>query len=468
MSKRGPKRSSGGGKDRHVEAREPPGPRGAHLRDRAEGGRATHKGILGKGSMSLPLLLPRHGAGPPSGADTSTRNILAGIKRRKEGGTKRRRRMTAGAGIVVVFSALCAALLWVGVGSFSQRPAAAAGFSNSSTKGPGTEGKARSSRKGSGPAAAAAAATTTAAAATAGNTKTGASSPEDASGRNLARRPELKTRGGQLAFAPFTLLAEYPHDPLAFTQGLCFEGGFLYESTGLFGGKSTVRKVDTETGNVLQSIKLGDKYFGEGMVIVENEIHSLTWRSGVGFTWDLETFAQRGKFDIKTKTGQGWGITSDGNSLIVSDGTDFAALWCGLFLPALELAVEIGQVKLPDGRPLKKLNELEMVKGYVFANVWFDEHLYKIDPNTGTVVDVYNFSELYPKARTGPTALQKKELSSREAVLNGIAWDPEEDVLYLTGKLWPRMYKVKLREGDDDDDEGEGPESGSDSERRRQ
>ncbi|CAN0028586.1 unnamed protein product, partial [Laminaria digitata] len=111
------------------------------------------------------------------------------------------------------------------------------------------------------------------------------------------------------------------------SQGLAYDGGFLYESTGLFGGKSTVRKVEPETGKVLQDVHLGEKHFGEGMVILNNEIHSLTWRSKVGFTWDLETFEKKAEFQFDTKTGQGWGITTDGESLIVSDGSEYLFFW---------------------------------------------------------------------------------------------------------------------------------------------
>ncbi|CAM9387344.1 unnamed protein product [Pylaiella littoralis] len=391
-------------------------------------------------AMSLVLPRPPNAVGGNSAAiGSTTSNMLAEIRRRR-GGVKGRSGVSATAGIVILFSALCAALLWVGVGSFSShRPAGGSG--SNSTRGRGSEGKTRAS----------AAAPGATSAATAAATSKGDAS---AATRNLARRPELKTRGGQLAFARFSLLAEYPHDSQAFTQGLSYEGGFLYESTGLFGGKSTVRKVDTETGEVLQSVKLGNEFFGEGMVIVGDKIHSLTWRSGVGFSWDLQTFEQLGQFSINTKTGQGWGITTDGSSLVVSDGSQFLFFWD----PVTMKETRRVEVKLENGRPLARLNELEMVKGYVFANVWFDDNLYKIDPITGTVVDSYNFSELYPKA------LKKKELNSKEAVLNGIAWDPEEDVLYVTGKLWPRMYKVKLREGDEDG--GDGPESSSDRSER--
>ncbi|CAB1114939.1 unnamed protein product [Ectocarpus sp. CCAP 1310/34] len=379
-------------------------------------------------------------------ADTSTRNALAGIRRRKAGGGGWRRMPRAG--VVVFFSALCAALLWAGVGSLAQPPAAAGGARANSTRGRGGSESKTSTRASS----AGAAATETAAGPSA--RKDGS---QETSSRNLSRRPELKTRGGQLAFARFSLLAEYPHDQHAFTQGLCYHGGFLYESTGLYGGKSTVRKVDTETGKVLQSVKLDDEYFGEGMVIIDNKIHSLTWQSKVGFSWDLETLEQQEQFHFNTMTGQGWGVTTDGESLIVSDGSEFLFFWD----PATMKETRRVEVKLKDGRPLKKLNELEVVKGYVFANVWFDDNLYKIDPATGEVVDAYSFSELYPKA------LQKKELASREAVLNGIAWDPEEDVLYLTGKLWPRMYKVKLNDAKADDDKEAGPVSSEGNERRR-
>ncbi|CAM9468428.1 unnamed protein product, partial [Choristocarpus tenellus] len=142
------------------------------------------------------------------------------------------------------------------------------------------------------------------------------------------RRPELKTHGGKVSPGKkYIVLEEYPHDQEAFTQGLSFHGGYLYESTGLKGGKSSVRRVEVTSGAVLADARLENKYFGEGMTILNNEITSLTWREKKGFVWDLDTLTRKGEFSFRTKTGEGWGITTDGNQLIISDGSSTLFFW---------------------------------------------------------------------------------------------------------------------------------------------
>lgn len=217
----------------------------------------------------------------------------------------------------------------------------------------------------------------------------------------------------------------YPHDQQAFTQGLVYHQGFLYEGTGLR-GRSSLRKVELETGKVLQIHQLPARYFGEGIVIWQDKIIQLTWTSQVGFVYDRETFEQIGEFNYPT---EGWGITHDGEKLIMSDGTNT------LYFLDPETFAEIGQVKVKYGnQPVNRLNELEYINGEVFANVWMTDWIVRIDPNTGQVVGAIDLTGLYY-----PDAQFKGN-----DVLNGIAYDPEGDRLFVTGKLWPNLYEIEL------------------------
>jgi glutamine cyclotransferase len=235
--------------------------------------------------------------------------------------------------------------------------------------------------------------------------------------------------------ADYQVLGVYPHDAQAFTQGLTWYKGQLYESTGEQ-GKSNVRIVDYQTGGVIKSTGIRRDHFGEGMVVHNDKIHYLTWRSRTGYTMDPMSLALEDNFTFITTTGEGWGITSDGESLIVSDGSEFLHFWD----PETHTMTRRVQVHNKAGRGLIRMNELEYIKGYVYANVWFSDKIYKIDPATGLVEREYDMSGLYRMD------LRRKELNSRDAVLNGIAYDEENDVLFLTGKLWPRLYKVTLSE----------------------
>jgi glutamine cyclotransferase len=221
----------------------------------------------------------------------------------------------------------------------------------------------------------------------------------------------------------YTVVRSYPHDPAAFTQGLEFEDGVLYEGTGL-NGRSSIRRVNLETGNVLQQHNIDAQYFGEGISVVGSDLFELTWQSGVAFVYDRKTFAPKKSFRY---AGEGWGLTHDGSNLIMSDGTEFLR-----FLDPATFA-ERRRVRVTAvGQPLKNLNELEYVKGEVFANVWMTDYIARIDPATGRVNSYIDLRGLMPAND-----------SSRD-VLNGIAYDASRDRLFVTGKLWPRLFEIKL------------------------
>jgi glutamine cyclotransferase len=237
----------------------------------------------------------------------------------------------------------------------------------------------------------------------------------------------LVCSGTVYAAAPeygYRVVHSYPHDADAFTEGLFYLDGSLYESTGQE-GRSSVRKVALETGRVIQAQTIPPQYFGEGIVAWKARLYELTWRSEVGFIYDLKTLKPIGTFGYH---GEGWALTHDGKRLIMSDGT-----------PALrffdpETLKEIGRVEVTDaGKPVPMLNELEFVKGEVFANVWQTDRIARIDPATGKVLAWIDLKGLAPKGVNDP-----------DAVLNGIAYDAKHDRLFVTGKLWPKLYEIRL------------------------
>lgn len=223
----------------------------------------------------------------------------------------------------------------------------------------------------------------------------------------------------------YRVVSAYPHDPGAFTQGLVYEDDVLYEGTGLW-GESTLRKVDLEMGDVLQSHALPDQYFGEGITIWGDKILQLTWKSGVGFVYDRNSFEMLDTFDYVT---EGWGITHDGTNLIMSDGTATLHFWDP------ETFEEIRQVQVHDERgPVARLNELEYIQGRVYANVWQTDLMAIIDPENGQVTGWVNLNGL----------LQTKDLQQAADVLNGIAYDADRDRLFVTGKWWPKLFEIAL------------------------
>lgn len=216
----------------------------------------------------------------------------------------------------------------------------------------------------------------------------------------------------------------FPHDPAAFTQGLAFHGGHLYEGTGR-NGESSLRKVDLLTGDVQQKTMLPIQHFGEGITIFGDKVYQLTWQTHLGVVYDLATFKQVQSFYLP---GEGWGITHDGSRLIVSDGTSFLR-----FLDPGTLR-EVSRIQVTEeGTPLDKLNELEFVDGEVWANVWYTDYIVRIDPGTGQVVGKLDLSGL-------------NQQRSTDDVLNGIAWDADSGRLFVTGKLWSQLYEIKVSE----------------------
>jgi len=221
----------------------------------------------------------------------------------------------------------------------------------------------------------------------------------------------------------FNVVNIYPHDANAFTQGLVFNNGYLYEGTGL-NGNSSLRRVDLETGEVLQLFDLADQYFGEGIAIVDDKVIQLTWISHKGFVYDKQSFALLEEFSYAT---EGWGITYDGARLIMSDGTST------LYFLNPETFEVIGQVSVHDLDPVVHLNELEYVNGKIYANVWLEEKIAIINPQSGQVEAWIDLGGLQTQASQDPNS-----------VLNGIAYDAEEDRLFVTGKLWSQLYEIKL------------------------
>lgn len=227
------------------------------------------------------------------------------------------------------------------------------------------------------------------------------------------------------ADTPWTLVRAYPHDSRAFTQGLIYEDGYLYESTGI-AGASQIRKVRLKDGKVLAHSSLEPHYFGEGMTMLGGELISLTWRHRTGFRWNPRTLAPAGSFRYD---GEGWGLTDDGARLILSDGTDVLRF----FDPAT--MAQTGQLRVTwAGAPVVMLNELEYVHGEIFANIWMTSRIARIDPASGAVT---GWIDLTPLA-------EGLKLSNPDAVLNGIAYDAARDRLFVTGKYWPKLYEIKL------------------------
>ena len=220
----------------------------------------------------------------------------------------------------------------------------------------------------------------------------------------------------------YNVVNVYLHDESAFTQGLVFEDGFLYEGTGLY-GQSSLRRVKLETGNVTQLYSLPDNLFGEGITIFEDKIIQLTWKSGKGFVYDRSSFDLLQEFEYPT---QGWGITHNGSALIMSDGT------ATLYFLDPETFQTIGQVEVYDEEPVEELNELEYINGRVYANIWKKDQIAIINPETGKVTGWIDLSGINDSEKT------------TENVLNGIAYDQNGDRLFVTGKMWSQLFEIEL------------------------
>lgn len=217
----------------------------------------------------------------------------------------------------------------------------------------------------------------------------------------------------------------YPHDPNAFTQGLVYREGTLFEGTGRY-GESDIREVEPETGNVIRKRRIPDEYFGEGIALWQDKLIQLTWRSRVGFVYERATFERQREFSYST---EGWGLTHDGERLIMSDGSSSL-----IFLdPATFERMDSIQVQ-DDGEPIDQLNELEFIQGRIYANVWQTDRIAIIDPANGRVTAWIDLAGLLdPEDRTPHTD-----------VLNGVAYDADGDRLFVTGKYWPKLFEIDL------------------------
>ena len=229
----------------------------------------------------------------------------------------------------------------------------------------------------------------------------------------------------------YKIINEYPHDNKAYTQGLEYYNGFLYETTGRK-GQSTLRKVELKTGKVLQKVDLDKKYFGEGMTIFNNKIYWLTWQAKKGFVYNLDTFELEKEFTYN-KSSEGWGLTHNGAELIKSDGSH--KIW---FLDPETLKEKKSIQTYTIDRAVKDLNELELINGKIYANKWQKNAIVIIDPNTGIVEGIANLKGLKKEME------KTQKLEPQDEVLNGIAYDSENNRLFVTGKNWGKLFEIEL------------------------
>ena len=220
------------------------------------------------------------------------------------------------------------------------------------------------------------------------------------------------------------VIASYPHDPSAYTQGLIIHNGKMYEGTGQY-GQSTVRQVDLSTGTIERRAELRYEHFGEGITVFNGELYQLTWKSGLGFVYALDTLTLLRTFRIN---GEGWGLTHDESSLIMSNGTSQL-----MFLDPKTFEIIHRLTVIDDGQPVGQLNELEFIHDEIWANIWFEERIARISPSTGEVLGWVDLSGLHPPSQRG-----------YDDVLNGIAFDADSDRIFVTGKNWPRLFEIEV------------------------
>jgi glutaminyl-peptide cyclotransferase len=238
----------------------------------------------------------------------------------------------------------------------------------------------------------------------------------------LAREPARSAKPRDYGYR---IVHVYPHDPSSFTQGLEYRGGCLYEGTGLR-GRSTLRKERLETGETLEEVRLAPAFFGEGITVINERILQLTWQAQLGFVYDQASFRKLRAFSY---TGEGWGLANDGKTVYMSDGS----LQIRCIDPAT--LMETHRIAVHDGStPVTELNELECVRGEIYANVWHSWRIARIAPADGSVVGWIDLSGI----------ISPEELRDPEAVLNGIAYDAMGDRLFVTGKLWPKLFEIKV------------------------
>ena len=224
----------------------------------------------------------------------------------------------------------------------------------------------------------------------------------------------------------YKIINVYPHDKTAFTEGLVYDGKILYESTGLY-DNSTLRQVDLTTGRVLKLYRLPDEFFGEGLTLWKDQLIQLTWQSGIGFVYNNKSFNQTRSFSYSR---EGWGITSDGRRLIMSDGSDT------LYFLNPDTFDDTGSIRVKDnGNPVNQLNELEFIKGKVYANVYLTSRIAIISPETGEVTGWIDLQGL----------VDREDQLGDVDVLNGIAYDADKDLLIVTGKFWPELFEIKIQ-----------------------
>ncbi|HXG93146.1 MAG TPA: glutaminyl-peptide cyclotransferase [Blastocatellia bacterium] len=253
-----------------------------------------------------------------------------------------------------------------------------------------------------------------------------ASNRPTAPGSSSASQQSSNNSGGP-KLVPYEVVNSYPHDPQAFLQGLVWYDGAFYESTGQF-GQSTLRLVEFPTGRVLKKHDLAPELFGEGLAIVGDRLIQLTWQSHIGFVYDRATFNLIQTFSYDT---EGWGLTYDGSRLILSDGSDqLTFIDPKTFKPTGKLSVTFNSQKVTN------INELEFIEGEIWANIWHDDRIIRIDPATGRVNSYLNLKDLRPP----------ETLDENEAVLNGIAYDAAQKRIFVSGKLWPRIFEIKLKQ----------------------
>jgi glutaminyl-peptide cyclotransferase len=259
---------------------------------------------------------------------------------------------------------------------------------------------------------------------------------------SVARRDEVKAQSSsseqqamqlsapaRVPIYSYEIVNVFPHDAAAFTQGLVFHQGVLYESTGL-NGQSSLRKVELETGLVLKKLDIPAQYFAEGLALFNGRLLQLTWQNQVGFVYDQESFQQLSTFNY---TGEGWGLAHDGHSLILSDGSSQIR-----FLDPNSFQVQRTINVTDHGRPVIRLNELEYVNGEIFANIWFNDCVARINPQSGVVTGWIELNGLLTPQDTN---------GGRTDVLNGIAYDAAANRLFVTGKLWPKLFEIRLKAG---------------------
>ena len=239
-------------------------------------------------------------------------------------------------------------------------------------------------------------------------------------------RVETAPANGPVPKYGYQIVNIYPHDSNAFTQGLILVDGKLLESTGQ-AGSSSLRSVELATGKILKKVDVPVPYFAEGITVLNGKVYQLTWQHNLGFIYDAQTLERAGQFEY---AGEGWGLTTDGKSLIISDGTSRLK-----YLDPTNFQVT-RTISVVDGKtPVNQLNELEFVQGEIYANVWHDDRIAVIDPQTGRVKAWIDLTGLMPE----------DELQDAEAVLNGVAYDQANGKLYVTGKLWPRLFEIKVK-----------------------